>query len=59
VGNADAIALEKVPIIPRCRERQDIPAYFLVRVAEGVFEERQTSVWTALLENVPNAGPVE
>jgi thiamine biosynthesis lipoprotein len=40
-------------------ERQDIPAYFLVRVAEGVFEERQTRVWTALLENAAGAGSVE
>ena len=32
-------------------ERQDIPAFFLVRIADGVFEERQTSVWTALIEN--------
>ena len=34
-------------------EQQDIPAYFLVRVADGVFEEKQTSVWTALIENSP------
>ena len=39
-------------------ERQDIPAYFLVRISEGVFEERQTRVWTALTENVSGAGPV-
>jgi thiamine biosynthesis lipoprotein len=40
-------------------ERQDIPAYFLVRIADGVFEERQTRVWTALLENASGTGPVE
>jgi thiamine biosynthesis lipoprotein len=32
-------------------EQQDIPAYFLVRAAAGVLEERKTSVWTALIEN--------
>jgi thiamine biosynthesis lipoprotein len=32
-------------------ERHDIPAYFLVRVADGVFEERETRVWSALIEN--------
>ncbi len=26
-------------------ERQEIAAYFLVRVADDEFEERQTSVW--------------
>jgi thiamine biosynthesis lipoprotein len=31
--------------------RQDIAAYFLVRGEEDVFEERQTAVWSALLEN--------
>jgi thiamine biosynthesis lipoprotein len=35
-------------------ERQDIPAFFLVRVADGVFEERRTSVWAALIENSSN-----
>jgi thiamine biosynthesis lipoprotein len=39
-------------------ERYDIPAYFLVRVSEGVFEERQTRVWTALLENELGVEPV-
>ncbi len=32
-------------------EQQEIPAYFLVRVAEDEFEQRQTSVWTSLIEN--------
>ena len=32
-------------------ERQDIPALFLIRVGEGVFEEKKTSVWAALVEN--------
>jgi thiamine biosynthesis lipoprotein len=32
-------------------EQQDIPAYFLVRVADGLFEEKMSSVWTALIEN--------
>lgn len=40
-------------------ERQDIPAFFLIRVDEGVFEERQTSVWGALVENVAATGSVE
>jgi thiamine biosynthesis lipoprotein len=40
-------------------EQQDIPAYFLVRVADGVFEERQTTVWSALIENSPSAGRVD
>jgi thiamine biosynthesis lipoprotein len=39
-------------------ERHHIPAYFLVRVSEGVFEERLTRVWAALVENEPGAGPV-
>ncbi len=39
-------------------ERHDIPAYFLVRVSEGVFEERQTRVWAALVANESGAGPV-
>lgn len=39
-------------------ERHDIPAYFLIRVSEGVFEERQTGVWTALLANAAGAGAV-
>jgi thiamine biosynthesis lipoprotein len=32
-------------------ERHDIPAYFLVRIADDVFEERRSTVWTALIEN--------
>jgi thiamine biosynthesis lipoprotein len=40
-------------------ERLDIPAFFLVRVADGVFEETETSVWSALIENSPSAGPVD
>jgi thiamine biosynthesis lipoprotein len=36
-------------------KRQDIAAFFLVRVADGVFEERQTRIWTALTEN--SGGP--
>ena len=35
------------------------PAFFLIRVDEGVFEERQTSVWGALVENVAATGSVE
>jgi thiamine biosynthesis lipoprotein len=33
-------------------ERHDIPALFLIRVGDGVFEERQTRVWSALTKNV-------
>jgi thiamine biosynthesis lipoprotein len=40
-------------------ERLDIPAFFLIRVADGVFEEMQTSVWTALIENSPVSPPVD
>ncbi|MCW8983986.1 MAG: FAD:protein FMN transferase [Thermoanaerobaculales bacterium] len=40
-------------------ERQDIPAYFLVRVADGVFEERQTTGWSALIENSTSAATVD
>jgi thiamine biosynthesis lipoprotein len=36
-------------------ERQDIPALFLIRVRDGVFEERHTRVWAALTENVPGS----
>jgi thiamine biosynthesis lipoprotein len=36
----------------------DIPAFFLIRVSDGVFEERQTSVWQALVENTEAAGLV-
>jgi thiamine biosynthesis lipoprotein len=39
-------------------EQGAIPAYFLVRVADGVFEERETSVWSALIENSPSASVV-
>ena len=39
-------------------ERQDIPALFLIRVEDGVFEERHTSVWAALVENEVAAEPV-
>ena len=39
-------------------ERLDIPAYFLVRMSHGVFEERQTRVWSTLLENSVSSGPV-
>ena len=40
-------------------ERLDIPAYFLVRVAEGDFEERQTSVWSSLIANTSTASSVD
>jgi thiamine biosynthesis lipoprotein len=40
-------------------ERQEIAAFFLVRVADGVFQERQTSAWAALIENSSSAGAVE
>jgi thiamine biosynthesis lipoprotein len=40
-------------------ERQDVAAYFLVRVAADVFEERRSSVWSALLENAPGPHAVE
>jgi thiamine biosynthesis lipoprotein len=40
-------------------ERQDIAAYFLVRVAADIFEQRQTSAWSALVENVPGPRAVE
>jgi thiamine biosynthesis lipoprotein len=39
-------------------ERQDIPAFFLVRIGDDVFEERRTSVWEALVENIAAADPV-
>jgi len=39
-------------------ERQDIPALFLIRVEDGVFEERRTSVWAALVENEVATEPV-
>jgi len=40
-------------------ERHGIPAYFLVRVADDEFEERQTSVWTSLIENSSSSGTVD
>lgn len=40
-------------------ERQKIPAYFLVRVADDEFEERQTSIWTSLIENSSSPGIVD
>jgi thiamine biosynthesis lipoprotein len=40
-------------------ERHGLRAYFLVRIADGIFEERQTSVWSALIENSSSAGPVD
>lgn len=40
-------------------ESHDIPALFLVRVGEGVFEERRTAVWTALVENIRAPIPVD
>jgi thiamine biosynthesis lipoprotein len=40
-------------------ERQDIPAYFLVRVADDVFEEKQTSEWAALIENSSSTDSVD
>jgi thiamine biosynthesis lipoprotein len=40
-------------------EQQEIPAYFLVRVAENEFEQRQTSVWTSLIENSSSSGTVD
>jgi thiamine biosynthesis lipoprotein len=40
-------------------ERLDIPAYFLVRVAADDYEERETSVWSRLIENSPAAGRVD
>jgi thiamine biosynthesis lipoprotein len=39
-------------------ESHDIPALFLVRVGDGVFEERRTTVWTALVENIRAPAPV-
>lgn len=40
-------------------ERQNIAAYFLVRVENDLFEERQTSIWQRLIENSSSAGIVE
>lgn len=40
-------------------ERQDIPAYFLVRVADDEFDERQTSAWKRLIENSSSAARVD
>ena len=40
-------------------EQQGIPAYFLVRVAENVFEERQTSSWARLIENSTGVDSVD
>ena len=40
-------------------DRQDIAAYFLVRVADDVFEESQTSAWKRLTENSSSTGVVE
>ena len=40
-------------------ERQDIPAYFLVRVADDDFEERRTSVWASLIENSSSTTSVD
>ena len=40
-------------------ERQKIPALFLVRTGEMVFEEHRTQIWTALIENEPLGAPVE
>jgi thiamine biosynthesis lipoprotein len=39
-------------------ESHDIPALFLVRVGDGVFEERRTAVWTALVANIRASAPV-
>jgi len=40
-------------------ERQDIPAYFLVRFADDDFEERRTSVWASLIENSSSTTSVD
>jgi len=37
----------------------DIPALFLVRLADGTFEERRSPVWSALIENSANADRVD
>jgi thiamine biosynthesis lipoprotein len=37
----------------------DIPALFLVRLEGGVFEERRSPVWSALIENSANADRVD
>jgi thiamine biosynthesis lipoprotein len=39
-------------------QRQQIPALFLIRKGEMVFEEKSTDVWTALVENSAAAKPV-
>lgn len=39
-------------------QRQQIPALFLVRTDENVFEERRTDAWTALVENSARVKPV-
>lgn len=37
----------------------DIPALFLVRLANGDFEEFQSPMWSALIENVPSGDRVD
>lgn len=40
-------------------EKLDIPAYFLVRVEDGVFEERQTGSWMGRIENSTRSHSVD
>jgi thiamine biosynthesis lipoprotein len=37
----------------------DIPALFLVRMEEGDFEERRSSLWSALIENISSSDHVD
>lgn len=39
-------------------ERQDIPALFLIRLEDGIFEERQSRPWQTLIENSAAADAV-
>ncbi len=40
-------------------ESHDIPALFLVRLANGDFEEFRSPMWSALIENVPSGDRVD
>ncbi len=59
---ADAIATALEVLGPdegfSLAESLDLPALFLLRTGENEFEEKRTSVWNALVENLPAPEPV-
>ena len=58
-GLATALSVLGPDVGYELAEQRGIPAYFLVRVAEDEYEQRQTSVWTSLIENSSSAGTVD